>query len=239
MRELKDFDSYWLAKGQETVNGTFVNLNKHLTNYNNYLKALLGFYTLIGLTANLITSTTDVKVYLAFVLPYIILFLAMFKISVGQSVQLEKLDLRSPLQINDAYGKLVLGLKKDITQAKKWVALATIAILIGGSVALYSINIEKEEREKREKIDKRKDKILNYEDENLKEYKKAQKINLTRNIKENTISIAAKFSEDKKIALKFVNLKKDTVIKIIDVPKLCDYKLDVENIEELIETTVK
>lgn len=239
MRDLKDFDSFWLAKGQETVSNTFTNLNKHLTNYSVYLKALLGFYTLIGLTSSLITSTTNIKVYLIFVLPYILLFLAMFKISAGQSVQLEELDLRSPLQINDAYGRLVLGLKNDIIKAKRWVACVTIAILIGGSVALYYINIEKEEREKREKIEKRADKILGYEDENLKEYKKAQKFYVTRNTKENKASLIAKFSEDKKVALKFVNLNRDTITKIIGVPKLYDYKIDIENVKELLTAEIE
>ncbi|MDO5978760.1 hypothetical protein [Flavivirga spongiicola] len=239
MGDLKDFDSFWLAKGQDAVNNTFVNLNKHLTNYSVYLKALLGFYTLIGLSANLMTSTTDIKIYLAFVLPYIILFLAMFKISVGQSVQLEELDLRSPLQINNAYGKLVLGLKEDIIKAKRWVALATIAILIGGTIALYHINIEKKAREKQEKIEKRADKILSYEDENLKEYKKAQKLNVTRNIKENKVSVGAKFSEDKKVVLKFINLKNDTITTVIDVPKFYDYKVDIENVKELLTAEIK
>ncbi|MDD7887204.1 hypothetical protein [Flavivirga sp. 57AJ16] len=239
MRDLKDFDSFWLAKGQDIVNNTFINLNRHLTNYSVYLKALVGFYTIIGLTANLITSTTNVKVYLVFVLPYIILFLAMFKISVGQNAQLEELDLRSPLQINNAYGKLVLGLKKDIIEAKRWVALATITILIGGTLALYHINIEKKERERQEKIEKRADKILSYEDENLKAYKKTQKLKVTKIKGEDKITLEAKFAENKTVILKLISHKEDTVTKSINIPKLYDYKVDIGNAKELLAAEVK
>lgn len=239
MSDLKDFDTFWLEKGQTLVNDTFTNLNKHLKNQNNYLKYLLGFYSTLGLASSLITGSTDIKVYLIFVLPYIILFLAVFKVSVGQKAQLETLDLRSPLQINQAYGNLVTDLHKDVVKAKRWVALATFAILIGGGTSFYFLNKEKAEKAKQDKIETRAETILGYEDEGLKDFIKTKQLKVSKVKGENKITVEAKFIEDKIIELTLVTIKDSTIIKVIKIPKLVHYKVDVNGVKELLSTKIR
>ncbi|RAJ17968.1 hypothetical protein [Olleya aquimaris] len=239
MSELKDFDTFWLEKGQTLVNETFTNLKKHLKNQSNYLKALLGFYTFLGLTSSLITTTTDYKVYLAFILPYIILLLAQFKISVGQKAQLETLDLRSPLKINDAYNKLVLSLQEDVISAKRWVARATIAILVGGTASFYFLNKDKAAKAKLYKIEARADTISGYEDEGLKDFIKTQQLKVSKVKGENKVTVEAKFTKDKIIELTLLTTKDSTITKAIKIPKLVNCTMDISDIKELLNTKIK
>lgn len=240
MSDIKDFDSFWLEKGQTLVNDTFTNLNKHLKNYSTYLKTLIGFYTFLGLTSSLITASTNIKVYLIFILPYIILLLAQFKVSSGQKVHLEVLDLRSPLQINEAYGKLVKGLQHDVISAKRWVALATFAILVGGTLAFYFLNLEKAEKEKLDKIEARAEKILGFEDEALKDFVKTQKLKVSKVKGENKIIVEAKFPKEEIIEIIMITAKDDdTITKSIKVTKLCDFKLDLEDAKQLLSAKIK
>lgn len=239
MSDIKDFDTFWLEKGQVLVNDTFTNLNKHLKNYSNYLKTLIGFYTFLGLTASLITASTDIKIYLIFILPYIILLLAQFKISVGQKAQLEKLDLRSPLKINDTYNKLVLGLQEDVIIAKHWVAWATIAILVGGATSFYFLNKDKVVQAKLDKIEARAEKISGYEDEGLKDFIKAQKLKVSKLKGEDKITIDAKFAVEKTIELTLLTSKDETIIKEIKIPKLIHYTIDISEIKHILNTKIK
>ncbi|WGD35701.1 hypothetical protein [Olleya sp. YS] len=239
MSELKDFDTFWLEKGQALVNDTFTNLKKHLKNQSNYLKALLGFYTFLGLTSSLITATTDYKVYLAFILPYIILLLAQFKISVGQKAQLETLDLRSPLKINDAYNRIVKGLQEEVISAKRWVARATIAIILGGTISFYFLNKDKAAQAKLDKIEARADTISGYEDEGLKDFIKTQQLKVSKLKGENKVTIEAKFTEDKIIELTLLTTKDSTITKAIKIPKLVNYKMDISEVKEVLNSKIK
>ncbi len=239
MSELKDFDPFWLEKGQELVNNTFTNLNKHLINYNTYLKFLLGFYTTAGLTTVLLFKSVCPWIYIGFFLPLILVYWALFKISVGQSISLDSLDIRSPLKINDTYNKLVINLKKDIVSAKQWVGLATFAVLIGCSTATYYLNLEIKEADKEKVLkdaeQKRSEDLLKIENEIYKDFKKGQKLHIEVNEKDQKLIITAKLLEDKTIAIEYIDTDDKTQNRAFEIPKWTDYKRDIDNVKELIK----
>ncbi|MBV7270100.1 hypothetical protein [Winogradskyella luteola] len=239
MSELKDFDQFWLGKGQELVDDTFTNLNKHLINYNTYLKFLLGFYTTAGLTTVLLFKSVCPWIYIGFFLPLVVVYWALFKISVGQSISLDSLDIRSPLKINDTYNKLVINLKKDIVSAKQWVGLATFAVLIGGSITTYYLNLEIKEAEKekvlRDAEYKKSEDLLKMENEIYKDFKKTQKLHIEVNEKDQKLMITAKLLETKTIAIEYIDIDGKTQNKAFEIPKRTDYKRDIGNVKKLIK----
>ena len=239
MSELKDFDQFWLEKGQELVKDTFTNLNKHLTNYNTYLKFLLGFYGVIGLAATVLLKSVNPYIYIGFLFPLIIVYLAFFKISVGQSVPLETLDIRSPIKINNTYNKLVVNLKADIISAKKWIGLATFAVLIGGSITTYYLNLEVKKAEKEKVIKdaekKKEDALFTINSDIDKDFKKGQKFHITTNKNEHKIIITAKLLDDMTIVIEYIDEDGETQIDTIEIPKHIDYKREIGNVKKVIE----
>ncbi len=239
MSELKTFDEFWLEEGQKLVKESFTNLNKHLSNYSTYLKFLSGFYTTAGLTTLVLFKSVCPWIYVGYFLPTILLYVATFKISVGQSVPLETLDLRSPLKINDTYNKLISRLKDDIIRAKRWIGVATLAVLLGGSITIFYLNKEVKELEKNKLIDKaREDKkkaLLDTENEIYKEFKKNQKFYITTSKTEQKATLVAKLLEEKTIEIKYIDLKgkKDSIGPII-IPKFTDYKQDIDSVKSII-----
>lgn len=227
MNDIKDFDHFWIAKGQELVEKTFTNLNKHLSNYATYLKYLQGFFIVGGLTAEAFYKSTNPYVFASFLLPLIVLYIATFKISVSRKVELKTLDLRSPLKINATYNKLAEELRGDVKNAKDWVAYATVIVLIGGSLAIYNLN-----KENKENL------VLKAENEIIKEYKKGQKLKVTSDAK-GKMTIEAKFAEEKIVEIGLITSNNKTINKIITIPALCEYKLDIDSVKTIIETTIK
>ena len=239
MSDLKDFDIYWMEKGRKLVDETFTNLFKHLNNYNVYLKALLGFYTAIGLVKGMLEDSTDKWAYISFILPIAIVFVAIYKTSVGQELKIEKLDIRSPLKINETYDSFVTALAKSIKHAKIWVGIATVAVLIGGSASLYILNTEKIKRAKCEKKAQYCEKIQGYKDDNKKTFAENKKLHVTFDKETNEITIEAQFVESKILTIetKTMEDKNDTIE--VQIPGLCDYKAEISNVKALIKTTIK
>ncbi|WP_299272356.1 hypothetical protein [uncultured Psychroserpens sp.] len=239
MSDLKDFDIYWMEKGQKLVDETFTNLFRHLNNYNVYLKALLGFYAAIGLVKGMLEDSTNGWAYFSFILPIAVVFVAIYKTSVGQELNIEKLDIRSPLKINETYGNFVIALAKSIKRAKFWVAMATVAVLIGGSVSLYLLNTEKQKRAEAEKIEQREDKIQGYKDDNEKAFAENKKLHVTFNEDANKITIEAQFVEHKVLVIEMKTIEDKTDLIKVQIPALCDYKAEISNVKALIKTTIK
>ncbi|WP_299112155.1 hypothetical protein [uncultured Winogradskyella sp.] len=238
-----DFDQFWLEKGQELVNQTFTNLNRHLNNYNTYLNILLGVYTAYGLTLTALFKSENTYIYVGFFLPLILVYWAIFKISVGQEIPLDSLDMRSPIKINNTHNRLITSLKKDILNAKRMIGIATFAVLMGGSITTFYLNKEVKEFEKN-KLDndakkERKKDSLKIADDIFKEFKKDQKFYITTNKKDQKATIEAKLLEGKTIEVKYLDLNgKAKTSKPIRIPKFMDYKRDLDSVKSIINIKV-
>lgn len=239
MSELKTFDEFWLEEGQKLVKESFTNLNKHLTNYSTYLKFLSGFYTTAGLTTLLLFKSVCPWIYVGYFLPTILLYVATFKISVGQSIPLETLDLRSPLKINDIYNKLISSLKDDIIRSKRWIVLATLAVLLGGSITIYYLNLEindkKEEKELADVEKKEADDLLKIENEIYKEFKKAQKFHIITSKTDQKITVTAKLLEDRTYSINYLDEEGVSKSINLDIPKYTDFKREIFNVKSIVD----
>lgn len=224
MAESKDFDDFWIGRGQKLVEDTFTNLNKRLSNYIAYLKYLKGFFIISGLTTLGFYQTTDPWVFGSFIIPVIFLYLATFQISVASEVQIEQLDLRSPLKINEAFHDLVIGLKEEVENARSTVAWTTIVVLIGGTIAIYNLNKQNESGQT-----KKEQKTF------LNEAKKDQKLSFTLNDKINKLTVEGKLVKEKTYNITYARDSKNDTTILINIPALIDFKRDIDNIKSLIE----
>ena len=242
MDEPKDFDGFWMGKGQKMVNESFTHLNTSLSNYGKYLNYLTGFYLIGSITAETLLEVTDLWIFIALALPLAITALAMLMLSVGPKVQTEALDLRSPLSINAAHNALVTGLKEDVKHAKVWVVAATAAVLLGGSMGVYMLNIAKSENAKSDSATSKNERSKKVEEILFKEAQKNLKFKVDRNLTKNTATVEAKFLEDRKLLVTYVlvgetSKRTDT----FTVPKYQDFKVVFDSVQkiDIEEITIK
>jgi hypothetical protein len=237
MSDSKTFDEFWLDKGQDLVTNTIKNLNQHLTNYRIYLDALTGLYLLGGATAQAFYQSTNLIVYLCFIIPMVFVQIGRYRISVGQKVDLEGLDIRSPIKINDAHNKLVLSLKMGIDRAKSAMFYATVLVVIGAAVGMYNLNIDNKLKEEEKMVKEREKELVKMDDEILKDAKKSQKLEFSLSEKK-VLIMDAKFIEPTTVQIIAINEAKDTLKKEVVAPANTSFKYQLNKIEEIIDVKI-
>ena len=220
MSEPKDFDTFWLLKGQKLASNTFTNLGKRLSNYTTYLNYLSGFYTATGVALTAFSEWQSLFTYAVIIAPIIVLYLTHYVIATDQTIPLNLVDLRSPLQINHTYRDLVEQLKKEVETAKKWVSLATLCVIVGGTAAAYLIRGENQANAAAK---------VNIDLEN--EYTKNRKLHFE--ISNDKLTVEAKLTEAKWFKITYM-LEGTEKAYILYIPSLTDYKRELP-IEKLID----
>lgn len=212
MSDLKDFDSFWLGKGQTLINSTITNLTTHIKNSVAYLNALSGFYLVAGTTAEILYKSSCIWIYLCYMLPVIFVQFLKFKVTAGQKVLTNQFDLRNPLQIKDTHNEMVRELISEVNKGKRKLFYATAAVVVGFSIAIFLNNLEskKEEENKRnnavEKLKKAEKKLLET-DSKLSSLKsivdQKQKFKVTQS--DETLKIEAFLLEDRTLNISYPN----------------------------------
>ncbi|GMN07492.1 hypothetical protein MTsPCn5_28810 [Croceitalea sp. MTPC5] len=139
------YDEYWLQKARDSIDGTTQALTQRLESLNKFLNYLVAgaFLGVGGVTYATYLESPKWYIYLAFIIPLVIVGIAKYKVSIdGGELELRNTDMRSPTQINEAYFRIIAAQSKKVKDAAGYVGLATFFILICFPLAIFLQNLE-------------------------------------------------------------------------------------------------
>ncbi len=141
-----DFDDYWVNRGKKFIDDSLENLKKTFERYRTYLNGLSVSTFVGGITLESFLQTTNLVLYLGFIVPVILFQLArlLFDIELS-SPSFVRLDPRRPLRVRAAYELFLNRLRKKLKTGREvaaWVTLVGIVCI--PSSLFYSL----QEREK-------------------------------------------------------------------------------------------